>query len=106
MPTPDSRLQPETARPPRARLDVWLWRARVAKTRALAAKLVTKGRIRVNGQRETAPGRGLLVGDTLTIALEGSVRVLEVRAFGERRGPAAEARQLFEDMSPPPARAL
>ncbi|WP_020179517.1 RNA-binding S4 domain-containing protein [Methylopila sp. M107] len=83
--------------PPRARLDVWLWRARVAKTRGLAAKLVSSGHVRVNGAREKAPGRGLLIGDTLTIALDRAVRVLEITAFGERRGPASEARELYRE---------
>lgn len=86
---------------PRARLDIWLWRARVVKTRALAAKLVKSGHVRVNGAREKSPGRGLIVGDTLTIALDSAVRVLEVVAFGDRRGPAAEAQGLYRQLQPP-----
>ncbi len=86
---------------PRTRLDVWLWRARVVKTRALAAKLVKSGHVRVNGAREKSPGRGLIVGDTLTIALDSAVRILEVVAFGERRGPAEEAQKLYRQLQPP-----
>lgn len=85
---------------PRVRLDVWLWRARVVKTRALAVKLVGSGHVRVNGARERSPGRGLIAGDVLTIALDSGVRVLRIDAFGERRGPADEARTLYEDLSP------
>lgn len=85
---------------PRVRLDVWLWRARVAKTRPLAVKLVGSGHVRVNGARERSPGRGLIVGDVLTVALDARVRVLKVAAFGERRGPAEEARTLYDDLSP------
>lgn len=89
--------------PARQRADKWLWFARAAKTRALAAKLVSAGHVRLNGRRMGDPGRGLLVGDVLTIALSRDVRVLKIAAFGERRGPAAQARLLYEDLTPPHA---
>ena len=88
------------ASPPRQRADKWLWFARVVKTRALAAKLVSGGHVRLNGRRMDDPGRGLLVGDVLTIALSRDTRVLKIAAFGARRGPASEARLLYEDLSP------
>lgn len=86
---------------PRQRADKWLWFARVVKTRALAAKLVSAGHVRLNGRRMDDPGRGLLIGDVLTVATSGATRVLKVVAFGERRGPAQEARLLYEDLAPP-----
>lgn len=91
---------PEDVAPARLRIDVWLWRARVAKTRARAAELAQSGHVRVNGQRISAAGRGVKVGDVLTIALERTVRVLRVAGFGDRRGPATEARALFDDLAP------
>ncbi|GLK78233.1 hypothetical protein GCM10008171_34870 [Methylopila jiangsuensis] len=90
--------RPEEASPDRARLDVWLWRARVVKTRALAARLAESGHVRVNGRRTTAPGRGVRTGDVLTIALESTVRVLRVADLGARRGPPSEARGLFVEL--------
>jgi len=91
---------PEDVAPARLRIDVWLWRARVAKTRARAAELAQSGHVRVNGQRISAAGRGVKIGDVLTIALERTVRVLRIAGFGDRRGPAAEARALFDDLAP------
>jgi ribosome-associated heat shock protein Hsp15 len=85
----------------RQRLDKWLWFARVVKTRALAAKLVTAGHVRLNGARAIGPDKPVRPGDVLTIALERQVRVLKVVAPGERRGPYEEARLLYEDLSPP-----
>ena len=79
-----------------ARLDVWLWRARVVKTRALAAGLVGAGHVRLNGRKIDAPGRAVKPGDVLTIALDRTVRVLRVLDPGERRGPAREAAALYE----------
>ncbi|WP_245479647.1 RNA-binding S4 domain-containing protein [Hansschlegelia zhihuaiae] len=84
-------------------MDVWLWRARVAKTRSLAAKLAQSGHVRLNGRRIDAAARQARVGDVLTIALERTVRVLRIAALGDRRGPAAEARALYEELGPKPA---
>ena len=82
----------------RQRLDKWLWHARVVKARTGAAALVESGRVRINGTRETAPGHAVKPGDVLTIGLDRGVRVLKVIAFSERRGDAAAARVLYEDL--------
>jgi ribosome-associated heat shock protein Hsp15 len=82
----------------RQRLDKWLWHARVVKTRTSAAALVEAGHVRINGVREKAPGQAVKLGDVLTIGLDRSVRVLKVRGFSERRGDAAVARVLYDDL--------
>jgi ribosome-associated heat shock protein Hsp15 len=85
----------------RQRLDKWLWYARVTKTRTLAQKLAQSGHVRINRERTHSASHVVKAGDVLTITLPGGVRVLRVLAAGERRGPAPEARLLFEDLSPP-----
>lgn len=85
----------------RQRIDKWLWFARIAKSRTLAQKLAISGRVRINRERNDSASQPVKVGDTLTIGLESGVRVLRILATGSRRGPAAEARLLFEDVSPP-----
>jgi ribosome-associated heat shock protein Hsp15 len=82
------------------RIDKWLWYARVAKTRTLAAKLVTSGHVRVNSEKVLAAKFGVKCGDVLTIARNDRITILEVVALGERRGPAPEAQLLYEDLSP------
>ena len=82
----------------RIRIDKWLWHARVVKTRALAVELVSKGRVRVNGNRTDKPGRAVGPDDVLTIAVAGRVRVLRVLGCGLRRGPATEAAELFLEL--------
>jgi len=80
------------------RLDKFLWFARIVKTRALAQTLAEEGRIRIGGRlidRAHAPVR---VGDVLSFAQRGSVRVLKVDALPARRGPAAEARELYTEL--------
>ena len=85
----------------RQRVDKWLWFARIAKSRTLAQKLAISGRVRINRERNDSASQPVKIGDTLTIGLESGVRVLRILATGTRRGPAAEARLLFEDLSPP-----
>lgn len=86
----------------RQRLDKWLWHARVVKTRTDAAALVAKGRVRINGLRQTSPGHTVKAGEVLTIALDGRVRVLKVTGFADRRGDAAAGRAIYADLQSPP----
>ncbi|MDP2258975.1 MAG: RNA-binding S4 domain-containing protein [Caulobacter sp.] len=81
------------------RADVWLWRARFFKTRSMASRFVEEGRLRLTragseGRIDKA-SRGLKVGDELVFALGGRLVAVRVEAFGERRGPPAEARALY-----------
>jgi ribosome-associated heat shock protein Hsp15 len=81
------------------RLDKFLWFARIVKTRAQAQQLAEEGRIRIGGRlvdRAHAPVR---IGDVLSFAHRGAVRVLRVEALPERRGPPAEARALYSELS-------
>jgi ribosome-associated heat shock protein Hsp15 len=82
----------------RDRLDKWLWHARMVRTRSAAAALVEAGHVRINSQRITAAGRGLRIGDVITLALDRSVRVVKVVGFSERRGSAPAARALYQDL--------
>jgi ribosome-associated heat shock protein Hsp15 len=85
--------------PAGCRIDVWLWRARFVKTRALAAVLVESGAVRLSHQgrqmRLDKPSRCVHVGDGMVFALGGRLFDLRVEALGERRGPPAEARALY-----------
>ena len=82
-----------------ARIDLWLWHARFYKTRVLAAEAARKGRIRVNGDRIDKAGRLVRPGDVLTIPVGPIGRVVRVLALAERRGPAPEARLLYDDLA-------
>jgi ribosome-associated heat shock protein Hsp15 len=85
----------------RQRIDRWLWHARIVRTRNLAAALAESGRVRVNGKKIDACSHAVRAGDVLTIALSGSVKVLRVAAFAERRSGSEAAHALYEDLSPP-----
>jgi ribosome-associated heat shock protein Hsp15 len=83
----------------RQRIDRWLWHARVVRTRDAAATLAGSGYVRVNGARIDAASRTVRTGDVITVALDRTVRVLKVRGFAERRGPAGSGEALYDDLA-------
>ncbi len=86
------------------RIDVWLWRARFARTRSAAAAMVEAGSVRLthNGSqtRLDKPSRSVHLGDVLLFPAGARLVEVEVLAFGDRRGPAEEARGLWRDVAP------
>lgn len=88
-----------TATPPRQRLDKWLWHARFFKTRSLAAALCRDGRVRLNGERVEKSSVLVGLGDVLTFPQGTRIRVVRIASIAERRGPAAAAALLYQDLS-------
>jgi ribosome-associated heat shock protein Hsp15 len=76
------------------RLDKWLWHARFAKTRSLAARLIEEGAVLLDG-RAVKPAQIVRIGSRVSIRLGRGEHLVEIRALGERRGPASEARLLY-----------
>lgn len=95
------RAQAEAGGCEAQRLDKWLWFARVVRSRTSAAALVAEGKVRVNRERACKPSQSLRTGDVVTVAVHAQVRVLKVLAVGTRRGPPAEAAQLYENLTGP-----
>jgi ribosome-associated heat shock protein Hsp15 len=94
-------VSPNAAAPSSQRLDKWLWCARLAKTRTQAAALVSAGKIRVNRIKTDKPAYMVKAGDVITASLGPRVRVLAIKAVGDRRGSAEVARLLFDDLTAP-----
>ena len=83
------------------RLDRWLWFTRFFKSRSLATRFCVSGRLRVNRTVVSKAHQPLRIGDVLTFPLGPHIRVIRVSGLGTRRGPAIEARGLYEDLEPP-----
>ena len=81
------------------RLDKFLWFARIVKTRALAQGLAEQGRLRLNGRVVDKAHAIVRLGDVLSFARHGEVRVLKIDALPARRGPPAEARALYSELT-------
>jgi ribosome-associated heat shock protein Hsp15 len=85
------------------RVDKWLWAARFFKTRGLAAGACAGGKVDVNDEA-AKPARLVRRGDLVKVTLpRGRRRVVRVVALQDRRGGAASARELYEDLTPPEA---
>jgi len=78
------------------RLDKWLWAARFFKTRSLAQQAVAAGRVQLNGDR-TKPAHEVKANDMVSVRVGDWRWEVKVRALSERRGPAEEARKLYEE---------
>lgn len=80
------------------RLDKWLWAARFFKTRALAADAIDGGKVHLNGER-VKRSKGLKVGDEVRVRLGPYEHRIIVRNTSDRRGPAAVAVTLYEELA-------
>ena len=77
------------------RIDRALWFLRFAKSRAIAQAIVAEGHIRLNGRRVDRCHVKVTVGDVIVLPLPPGVRVIELIALPDRRGPAAEAQSCY-----------
>lgn len=95
-------MTPDDGDAMQVRADVWLWRARFFRTRALSAAHVRKSGLRLShaGQvhRTDKPGAALVVGDVVTFGKGADILSVEVLGLGTRRGPADEARTLYRPL--------
>jgi len=78
------------------RIDKWLWAARFFKTRSLAAQAVEGGKVRLN-QLRVKPAKEIHLGDALEIQIGNEAWHVTVRGLSVRRGPAEQARTLYQE---------
>ena len=83
------------------RCDVWLFRARLFKSRALAAQFVEAGKLRIERpgartEKLKKPSSLIRPGDRLIYVRSGRLMHLHVLGLGRRRGPASEAQALYQ----------
>ena len=77
-----------------ARVDKWLWAARLFKTRSAATQAVLGGRVHVNDAR-VKPSKEVRIGDTVEVTIRSLRRTVEVAGVADKRGPAAAAAALY-----------
>ncbi len=78
------------------RIDKWLWAARFFKTRSLATKAASGGKVFVNGRR-SKPSKPVKIDDKLTIHKGRVEWIIVVLGLSGRRGPATVARTMYEE---------
>ncbi len=80
----------------KVRIDKWLWAARFFKTRSLAAKAVSGGKVQVNGRRVT-PSATVQMGDHVKVRKGMFEHHVILRRLTDQRRPAREAATLYEE---------
>ncbi len=80
------------------RIDRYLHRIRLVKSRTLAQALTEQGTTRIDGKRVEKPSEPVKVGSVIALPLRGQVRVIRVLALPARRGPPSEARAAYEEI--------
>src|SRR5689334_1273717 len=80
----------------KVRLDRWLWAARFYKTRSVSSAAIKGGKVQVNGERAKA-AKMVVVGDEVRVRLGPYEHRVIVKNLSERRGPASEAQQLYDE---------
>jgi ribosome-associated heat shock protein Hsp15 len=80
------------------RIDLFLHRIRLAKSRTQAQALIAQGTARIDGKRVEKPSEPVRVGSIIAFAQRGRVRIIRVLALPDRRGPPAEARTAYEEL--------
>ncbi len=86
-----------TEKPAAERIDKWLWFARFGKTRAIAQKLVERGQVTLNGAKVKKVSASVRVGDKIVVVLGTVKRSVTILGLAERRGPADEAKLLYDE---------
>lgn len=81
------------------RIDRFLHCIRLAKSRTLAQAVIAAGYVRIDGKRVEKPSEEVRVGSIVALPLGDKVRVLKVLALPGRRGPAAEARTCYVELT-------
>ncbi len=82
------------------RLDQWLWRARFFKSRTLAGTHCKTRKVRVDGVLRSKSSVLVSVGQVLTFHQGRHIRVVKILTLPSRRGPAIEARDCYDDLTP------
>lgn len=78
------------------RADVWLWAARMYKTRSLAKQAIDGGKVEVNSAG-CKPSKVLHVGDRVRLTRGEERLELEIVALSEQRGSASVAQTLYRE---------
>jgi len=80
------------------RLDKFLVYCRFARTRSRAQSMISEGTLRVNGERVLRGHTLVSIGDVLTLVHGLEVRLVEIEALPDRRGPPGKARSHYREL--------
>ena len=80
------------------RIDNWLFRSRLIKSRAKAQKIILDGYVKINKIRTSKPSVKIKIGDIITLTKLDSVFILSVENFAKNRLNAKDAMKLYKEI--------
>ena len=80
------------------RIDNWLFRSRLIKSRAKAQKIILDGYVKINKIHTSKPSVKIKIGDIITLTKFDSVFILSVENFAKNRLNAKEAMKLYKEI--------
>ena len=80
------------------RIDNWLFRSRLVKSRAKAQRIIIDGYVKINKIRTSKPSVKIRIGDIITLTNLDSVLILSVENFAKNRLNAKEALKLYKEI--------
>ena len=83
-----------------ARIDKWLWAARIFKTRSLAVDAIKNGRVSIGGQN-VKPSRPLKAGEVVSVRKPPVTYSFRVLKPIEQRVGAKMLPEIYENVTPP-----
>lgn len=83
-----------------ARIDKWLWAARIFKTRSMAAAACKKGQVSMNGA-QMKPSRTVKEGDVVSVRKPPITYSFKVKQCIEKRVGAKLIPEILENVTPP-----
>ncbi len=83
------------------RLDKWLVFARFVKTRNLAAKIISNGKLRINGSAQTKSHTRIRVGDDVTFIHLDRLYHIKILSIPNARISAKDRESIYEHIEEP-----
>ena len=83
-----------------ARIDKWLWAARIFKTRTIAADACKNGRVTLKGEK-VKPSRNIKVGDVIDVRKPSLTYTFRVKRAIENRVGAKLVPEIMENITSP-----
>ena len=80
------------------RIDNWLFRSRLIKSRAKAQKIILDGYVKINKIRTSKPSIKIKIGDIITLTKLDSIFIISVENFAKNRLDAKEAIKLYKEI--------
>ena len=80
------------------RIDNWLFRSRLIKSRAKAQRIIIDGYVKINKIRTSKPSVKIKIGDIITLTKLDSIFILSVENFAKNRLNAKEALKLYKEI--------